>query len=359
MKLGDGYDLDRQIVTSALSDVRIEPSHTSDVDNKEKGGDFEYQFHAVSDEREFKKAIDASLDGGGSMPFVFSADTSTRLSRDIQFSDTTMTTIIRCTITLHDTKVVSSASLTASATRLLRRRFSRSLSKPFGSRPQKVLDQFGQYYIYSYTSKSSIEIVSTHTASTKEELNEFRTRTESSWTGVSMEQWSEKLVFNRLKNNKNLSVRTTTKVDCKGYNLTGIADGLASNDAANIFQNFLKNNRPERCLAILRPLSSLHPKIPRPMLVLSPPMKEEWMQSLYLTNRAQSSEMVGAQQLSSRLSSLAEDIKGLILAKAPDEVVFKSLIEKRKGYEAEITKFEHRMRLLNESRAGDQLSQAK
>jgi hypothetical protein len=321
---------------------------------------FNSQCQAVSDEREFKQAMDTSLDGKGSVPFVFSSEISTRLSRDIRCSETSMTTIIRCTITSQDTEVVSSARLTPEAARPLQHRLSRSWSSPLQRHPQEVLDKFGQYYIYSYISKSSIMIVSTHSTSTKEELQELKAHSASSYTGPTQEKVSANVVFNHLKNNNHSSVATYTKVDCKGDNLDGISEGLSTNDATKIFENFRKNHRPERCFAILRPLSSINPKISRPMeSIISPGMKDEWMECLYLTNRAQSSAMVEAQRLAPRLLSLTDEIKILILAKEQDEEVFSKLIERRSGYETLIADFDRRMHLIEKSNARAKLELTK
>ncbi|KAN0079214.1 hypothetical protein V8E54_004428 [Elaphomyces granulatus] len=352
MKLGDGYDMDEfRIVASALSDVETKPDHMSEIDGKKRGDDFDYQFQVVGDETEFKQAMDASLEGAGSVPFVFSSALSTKLLRGVQCSETSMTTIIRCIFTTRATEVVDSPKLNSKAARLLQRRL--LAFPPFRKDPQKMQENYGQYYVYSYISKSSITIVSTHSASTRKELQDFKASSTGGYTGPTLEI-SAKGVYNFLKNVSKSRVKTTMKVACEGYNRDGVADseGLSANEASKIFKNFLENLRPERCIAVLRPLSSIDSRIPRPTeSKVTSTLKAEWKECLYLANRAQSSPMVGARSLAMALLGLAEQMRQSIRIKELDDSGFKKLVANRQDFQSQITDFDRRHLLLETSNA--------
>jgi hypothetical protein len=251
MALGAGYDIDKfQIVSSALTDLETSRSLP------EEAVDTEYEFHVIRNEEELMSQIDTSTSGSCSATPLFSLDASSTYLRSIKCSATSMTTIVRCTITSRSLETLSSPKLNKDAEKCLKKPYFRD------STTEKFFDRYGQYYISGKVFQSSLVAVCTHTAKTKDQLDKLKLNMKARYKLFKLDA-----LLDLVRKVNSSKVETKVNIQMTGTKATTVSHYIAASDLQEVVEGFILNHIPVPQAAILRHYSYLNPKkVPRPHL---------------------------------------------------------------------------------------------
>jgi hypothetical protein len=337
MELGVGYEIDKfQIVQSALTDLKTTQSAPKQV------ADVQFQSHVVRSEEELISQIDVSAGASGSVTPLFSLEASSAFLRSIKCNSTTMTTIIRCTITSCSQETLSSCRLTKDAEKCLK--------KPvFGKKtPEKFLNRYGQYYVWGKVSESTLVAICTHTATSKEKLEKFKSKLGGNYNFTMLEA-----VVDFMRKATSSKIDTKINVNMTGSGTAAVSESLSATAFEKVLKGFLENHVPVPRAAILKHYSYLDQRLPKPQVrfIIPPAITEAYQSCLDLEVRSRSCSMDKAKEILPKLADVRKELSGVRPSMDGWEKDVSTLHDKLLALKADMDKFFEVKALLQQTKS--------
>jgi hypothetical protein len=367
MSLGDGYHVktlqkaspalnitelggDRSITSGAMTGKYLLEKfwHVLNPKDPRKAVEIEWEFYTIRDEFELSSVLDATFKISIPKSPVFSLETSAGYLRSIKCNQTTITTLIRCSITSKYLERIKSTHLTERARKRLKKD-SNVLRK------SKFLETYGGHYISGFKYQSTLDACLTHSASTKEQLDEFKLRIGGNYK---ITEADGAISFMKKLESSHIDTKIAIKVvGYKAESVNKYLEDVSVTQFQDILKGFLKGYVPVRHVAILEAYHTIDEKAPiasKSPEPRDPEILTAYQNSLHLEIRAKSCRMVGAQNLIPEVTLLANQGRHFATAHALNKGWRKELARHKKKLQAlktQIDLYVNRENLLLSSRS--------
>lgn len=298
MQLGDGYDIDKfQSVSSALSEVNIVRTGPEGV-----AITVDFQSHIIRTKEDLDTQIDVSMSLSSSITPLFSLAESSAYLKSIKCNETSMTTIIRCTITSSSREILSTPKLSEGALKCLKK----SLFEPRDF--EKFYGRYGQYCVWGRISLSTLSATCIHTAKSKEKLDKFTLEIGGSYNLVGLDAISK-----YIKKAQSSKIETKISVQMTGCSTAGIGNYISASEFERVLKGFMDNHRPVPQLAILKHYSNLYAKITRPSErpLLPKDISNAYQTCLSLQVISRTCKMIKAAEVLPKLAAETKTLSGI------------------------------------------------
>lgn len=276
MSIGMGYEIDEYQCARS-------PFLTLGIPNLDKSSsEIRFESQTIKADRDLATAINLTLDSSLAAPAISSTSASVRCLQDVKFDSRHTATIIRCSITCTPQRYVAQPLLTNEAEACLR------------TGPEKFLSKYGQHFVAGQVCQSTLLAIYVHSASSSQELDEFKSTFSSSQalTGSiglsSVAQFTEEV--------KSSKISTDIFVNIMGMRTESAAQIFSLSEIIPVFQGFLKDYSPKPYLALLQHYALVVADIPRPQnpWTIPPDLIYALQRSIAVKIKSKSCAMEGA-----------------------------------------------------------------
>jgi len=314
MKIGSGYDLHKQQSLRSpfwpchpSSELPSTDLHTLEISSK-----------ILRDEETLLQYMTSDTRALASVFTVFNLKASLETLKTARCSKTSMTVIKRCTITLPAEHHEHLLELSDEAESCFGR-----LNWYGEENAQTFKTRYGQYCITGRTRQSTFFAVSTYSANTQQELDQFASRLSADFNGktVSVEAASS---FEMGSSHKSASIRETHEVVVVGCSSRNLQHRLHTIDIQKAWVDFLEHYTPIPVLAQITHYANIDIRIKHPQGSLSIP--EDFRNAAELAQllqvAARSNRLVGARALEISVQSTILKLADLhVYAEDSDEAL--------------------------------------
>jgi len=314
MKIGSGYDLYKQQSLRSpfwpchpSSELPSTELHTLEISSK-----------ILRDEETLLQYMTSDTRALASVFTVFNLKASLETLKTARCSKTSMTVIKRCTITLPAEHHEHLLELSDEAESCFGR-----LNWYGEDNAQTFKTRYGQYCITGRTRQSTFFAVSTYSADTQQELDQFASRLSADFNGktVSVEAASS---FEMGSSHKSASIRETHEVVVVGCSSRNLQHRLHTIDIQKAWIDFLEHYTPIPVLAQITHYANIDIRIKHPQGSLSIP--EDFRNAAELAQllqvAARSNRLIGARALEISVQSTILKLADLhVYAEDSDEAL--------------------------------------
>lgn len=238
---------------------------------------------------------------------AFSIEASFGCLKSARCSQTSMTVVKRCTITFpaehfeHDLE------------------FTQEAEACFGplnwyklSNAQNFMNRYGQYCVTGYTRQSAFFAVSTYSADTKEELDNFASGLSANFDGKKI-AFQAASSFEMGSSNMSCNIRQTHEITVTGCQMESLEDRFHTVDLQRAWIDFLKFYSPIPYMAHVKHYSNLDVRLPHPqeLFVVPETLRDAAQLAQLLQISVQSNPLAGAQALAPALESTVSRLSDL------------------------------------------------